>query len=136
MAIETDKLSEAALTAEKYLEKYSVFRKMIEMGVYGVNYFGKAENLIDTHGRDASLCGSRAAAEAAMFAIRRFVLSLGASNEKVFLFYHYIHGETTERCAELMNISRRQAFRLKKRALELAGRRLGKYEEKKKEGVR
>ena len=55
---------------------------------------------------------------ARMFAVRKFVMGVEVACYKQILFYHYIKGETVEGCAELMEISRRSAFRIKKRALE------------------
>ena len=56
---------------------------------------------------------------AAMFAIRRSVMRLPDSREKLLLYNHFIRGESLEACAELIGISRRSVFRLKLRALEL-----------------
>lgn len=56
---------------------------------------------------------------AAMFAIRRSVMRLPESKEKLLLYNHYIRGESLECCAELIGISRRSVFRLKLSALEL-----------------
>ena len=53
------------------------------------------------------------------FAIRRSVLRLPDSREKLLLYNHYIKGETLEYCAELIGVSRRTVFRLKKKAVEL-----------------
>ena len=122
--------------AREYLSEYAVFRKLIEMNNYEKNYFGKSEKSLDPEGKLLALPGSEPDIRLKMFEIRRFVLSLGNCNEKLFLFYHYIHGESVERCAELIKISRRSAFRLKKRALAFAGRKLERYFEKQKEGVR
>ena len=49
--------------------------------------------------------------------IRATVLAVEEPNEKIFLFQHYIRGNTVETCAEILDISVRTAFRLKKRAL-------------------
>ncbi len=121
---------------EEYLSEYSVFRKMIEVDIYNMNYFGKPKISIENISSDGTLPGGRPVAAARMFEIRRFVLSLPSCDEKVFLFYHYIHGETTERCAELMHIARRSAFRLKPRALEFAAPRLKRYLEANKVNIK
>ena len=106
------------------------------MNRYEKNYFGKSEKTLDIEGKKYGLPGSDPDIRIKMFEIRRFVLSLGNCNEKLFLFYHYIHGESVERCGELLKISRRSAFRLKKRALAFAGRKLETYLAKEKDGVR
>lgn len=59
------------------------------------------------------------ALRAELFFIRRSVLRLPESPEKLLLYRHFICGDTMERCAELLGISRRSVFRLQKRAFEL-----------------
>ena len=122
---------------DKILSEYSVFRKLLDMQNYNNEYFGNAEIFRkDRKSREANLSGDRPYITARMFDLRRFVLSLDATNEKLFLFYHYIHGESVGRVAELMRISRRSAFRLKARALEYAAARYPEYEQKAKENVK
>lgn len=104
---------------ESYLNEYTVFRRMMDMNFYEKEYFGNAYIFKES----PSLPGGDAYIKGRMFEIRRFVLSLGGCNEKLFLFYHYVHGESVSRCAELMGISRRSAFRLKKRAIAYAAGR-------------
>ena len=62
-----------------------------------------------------------------MHHIRAFIASLGHTSAKLLLYYHYIRGETVERAAESLFVSRRGAFRLKKRALALAAARYPAY---------
>ena len=59
------------------------------------------------------------ALRAELFFIRRSVLRLPEYPEKLLLYRHFICGDTMERCAELLGISRRSVFRLQKRAFEL-----------------
>ncbi|MBQ9112294.1 MAG: hypothetical protein IJY08_01815 [Clostridia bacterium] len=59
-------------------------------------------------------------ARARMFSVRHFILDLDNSNEKLFLYYHYVKGESVERCSELLGVSRRSGFRIKNRALSMA----------------
>lgn len=136
MSIDNDKDILYIKKAEDYLSEYTVFRKLLEMNIYEKNYFGKSDKTLDVEGKALALPGSEPEIRMKMFEIRRFVLSLGNCNEKLFLFYHYVHGESVERCAELIKISRRSAFRLKHRALSFAGRKLESYFERKKDGVR
>ncbi len=58
------------------------------------------------------------ALRAEMFAIRRSVMRLPDSKEKIFIYNRYIRGETMESCAELIGISRRSVFRLSHLAME------------------
>lgn len=109
------------------LSEYSVFRKLLDMDLYNKQYFGNAEILLKKENPEALSVTETAGIKVKMFSLRRFVLSLGGCNEKLFLFYHYIHGESVGRVAELMGISRRSAFRLKKRALDYAASRYPVY---------
>ena len=56
--------------------------------------------------------------------IRTFIDSLPGEDCKLLLYYHYVVGMTVERASEELDISRRRAFRLKRRALALAASRL------------
>ncbi|MBQ0101244.1 MAG: hypothetical protein KBT31_00410 [Firmicutes bacterium] len=53
-------------------------------------------------------------------AVRDFIDSLENRPSKMLLYYHYVRGLTVERTAEELDISRRNAYRLKKKALGLA----------------
>ena len=107
---------------EQILSEYSGFRKLLDMKSYNDEYFGNAEILLKKKRFQSGVLypGDLHDVVARMFGVRRFILSLNSCNEKLFLFYHYIHGESTGRVAELMKISRRSAFRLKRRSLEYA----------------
>lgn len=59
--------------------------------------------------------------------VRCFIESLPNESDKMFLYYHYVAGMTVEQAAEELDISRRGAFRLKKRALALATAHLPDY---------
>ncbi len=56
--------------------------------------------------------------------VRAFIDSLPNRSCKMLLYYHYIQGLTVERASEELDISRRNAFRLKKRAMGFAAARL------------
>ena len=64
---------------------------------------------------------------ARMNGVRQFVSELKCdSNTRLLLYWHYIRGVSVTRCAEMMDISRAGAFRVRKRALETAARALRK----------
>ena len=104
----------------RYLSGYSVFRRLAEQQGECLNYFGNP-----TKNDDSSMSVNDESTEARvkMFEIRRFVTSLPPGDEKVLLFFHYIHGDSVEKCAERMEIAARSAYRLQKRALLMAYRR-------------
>ena len=103
---------------ESYLNTYSLNKKLLGIEKYHKEYFSHDNSFLDN--TDEKMLNEAPLARAKMFSIRHFILDLPNSDEKLFLYYHYVKGEPTERCAELLGISRRSAFRLKNRALELA----------------
>ena len=62
--------------------------------------------------------------KAKMYHVRRFVMALPNTDEKLFLYYHYIRGDSMTRCASLFGLSRSSAYRLRLRALALATKAL------------
>ena len=98
---------------EDYLRGYELNRKLLRLDRYEKEYFNYKDS-------DTESLGEAPLAKARMFEIRHFVMSLQNSDEKLFLYYHYIKGESVERCAELLGVSRSTAFRLKKKAIHLA----------------
>ena len=102
---------------ENYLKGYALGRKILRLDRYEREYF-------HTDDKDTEAFGEAPLARARMFEIRHFVMGLDNCDEKLFLYYHYIKGESVERCAELLSVSRSTAFRMKSRALALAAERL------------
>lgn len=102
---------------ENFLAGYSMNKKMLRMAKYEREFFGGGAD-----GSDGMPC-EEPLAKARMYEVRHFILSLDNSDEKLFLYYHYVKGDSVERCAELLGISTRTAYRLKARALELAYRK-------------
>ena len=95
-----------------FLEKYRLYRHMLDGNRRARTYFAVEEgqkSLSD----DALL-------KARMMAIRRFVMTLPDCREKMLLYYRYLFGYSVERCAELMDVSRRTAFRIADEAIRFA----------------
>ena len=95
---------ESVKAAEKRLSCYALYKKILDNGTS--DEYGDGINV-----------------RAELFRIRRTVLSMPDSKERFFLYNRYIHGRSTEKCAELLGISRRSAFRLRQRALVLYAQR-------------
>ena len=55
-----------------------------------------------------------------MLAVRHFVMTLPDCREKMLLYYRYLFGYSVEKCAELMDVSRRTAFRIADEAIRFA----------------
>ena len=107
------KLTTAQMETENYLKGYQLNRKLIRLDRYEKEYLSADES-------DLEAFGEAPLARARMFEIRHFVMKMENSEEKLFLYYRYIKGQTMERCAELLGVSRSTAFRMKSRALEKA----------------
>lgn len=87
------------------------------MLAYEREYFGaqsEGDGFLMLPGGDEVILRSK------MFNVRKFITTLDNNNCKLLLYYHYIRGNSVEKCAELLGISRTSGFRLKRRALELA----------------
>ena len=97
--------------AENFLKSYKFCRELIMLGNYEKKYFETLEWESETPAEFG-------VARAKMFQVRHFIMGMRNSREKLLLYYHYVHCDTVEKCAELMGISRSSAFRLKKKALE------------------
>ena len=72
----------------------------------------------DGNGADSGVLFCRAR----MYDVQEFICSLPDSEEKLFLYNRYICGESVTRIAEDLDISDRSAYRLRRRALDLAAR--------------
>ncbi len=103
--------------ADNYLKSYRLNRKLLRLDRYEKEYFGADDN-------DYESMGEAPLARARMFEVRHFITEMKNCDEKLLLYYHYIKGNSVEKCAELLGISRSTSFRLKKRALEMAVQKL------------
>lgn len=105
---------------DDYLKSYGFYQKLLKLDRYERRYFGFEEE-------EGSLPGDLVFARTRMYEVRHFIMNMKNSDEKLMLYYHYVRGETVERCGELLGISRSSAFRLKKRALAEAAARLSAH---------
>ncbi len=99
--------------ASDYLKGYSLYQKLLRLDRYERSFLGYEDS-------EENITGDTALARGKMYEIRHFIMGLENSDEKLLLYYHYIRGETVEKCAELLGVSRASGFRLKRRALSLA----------------
>ena len=94
---------------KKYLESYLALRGMLFADSYAKDYSDSEPPLCDG-----------IIIRAKMHEIECFVRSLPVCREQNMLFQHYIRGHSVEFCGEMLDVSRRTAFRIVKRALALA----------------
>lgn len=100
---------EKEIQVKKYLEGYKSYKELLYADDYARDY-------ADT---EAPLC-DRVLLKSKMYEIELFVRSLPVCREQNMLFQHYIRGHSVEFCGEMLDISRRTAFRVIKRAIAMA----------------
>ncbi len=98
--------------ARGYLESYCLAEKFLSVGRYEREYFGEKPS------------GNEVFWQAESYAVRCFVAGFPPCREKLFLHCRYIRGHSMEKCAELMEVSERSIYRIAKRALVMAAKRL------------
>ena len=98
--------------AEEFLEGYKTNKNL-----YKIDLYEKSRGLVSEW--DVESPNELFLARARMFDVRHAIMGLPNSDEKLFLYFHYIKGESVERCGDMLGISRATAFRVKKRAVEL-----------------
>ncbi|MBO5702823.1 MAG: hypothetical protein J6S71_10325 [Clostridia bacterium] len=130
--VSADELREA----EEYLSSYRHGVRMLDCMRYGRQFMGSEvlpedpllywsetyeEKESDSDGADETIIRAR------MYGVRQFISELKCdSNTRILLYWHYIRGVSVTRCAEMMDMSRAGAFRVRKRALECAAKALRK----------
>jgi hypothetical protein len=129
-----DVSAEELRAAEEYLSSYRHGARMLECMRYGKQFMGSEvlpedpllywsetyeDREEDSDGADEAIIRAR------MFSVRQFISELKCdSNTRILLYWHYIRGVSVTRCAEMMDMSRAGAFRVRKRALECAAKAL------------
>lgn len=117
--------AERIRSAERYLSEYRTAYRMLRAGMSGI-YRDGYRMMGEEYGKKPSRLLAAAHGlvtdddriwEEKLVSIRATVLAVAEPDQKIFLFQHYIRGVTIEACAEIMDISVRTAYRLKKRAL-------------------
>ena len=91
------------------LKSYSVCKKFLDSQAYAKEYF-------DPDGTQKII--KKEIYESRINAIESLIQLLEPSEEYTLLHLHYIKGITVEKCAESMNVSRRTAYRILKKAHE------------------
>lgn len=106
------RIEASVAAARRYLESYCLCEKFLAAGRYEREYFGEKAHADEVFW------------QAERYDVRSFVGGLPPCREKLFLHCRYIRGHSMEKCAELMEVSVRSAYRIQKRALALAAAHL------------
>ncbi len=111
----TEKITDELIKlTENYLKSYSLNKKLLRLDRFEHEFMGGSDDS-DTEGfSEAVLARPR------MYDVRHFIMGLPNSDEKILLYYHFVKGQSIEKCAVLLGISRSSAFRKKKTALRIA----------------
>ncbi len=96
----------------RFLESYLLFRQMLAGNRYARKYLDREDQANTSHD-DPFL-------KAEMLRVRQFIMTLPDCREKMFLYYRYLCGHSIEKCADILEMSRRTAFRVATRAICLA----------------
>lgn len=106
---ENENIIDRAAEVRGFLESYQIYARMLAGNRYARTYLG---GLSDGDGAsdDPFL-------KAKMHSVRHFIMTLPDCREKMLLYYRYLHGYPVEKCAELLGVSRRTAFRIAADAL-------------------
>ncbi len=131
-----DVSAEELQAAEEYLSSYRHGARMLDCMRYGRQFMGSevlpedpllfwSENYDENESEKAD--ADESIIRARMYGVRHFITELKCDgNARLLLYWHYIRGVSVTRCAEMMDVSRAGAFRVRKRALEAAARALRK----------
>ena len=107
---------------ENFLKGYVNNKRQLKLEKYEAVYFGRAKGVDEVWYSEPQKARER------MDRVHDFVTEMDNGEEKLFLYFHYVRGENMEKCAELLGVSRSTAFRLRRRALNMArirAKRLG-----------
>ena len=73
-------------------------------------------------GCEEILQGNEAFWKARLYQVEHMIAALRNGREKFILYYHYIKGESIERSADLLGISRRTGYRMHRKGLLVIGK--------------
>lgn len=110
--------ADACAAVESFLRRYQLDHRMLQAEM---RRRARREQLREA-GQAWAESGEGGAlfCRARMYEVQEFIRSLPDGEEKLFLYDHYILGESVVRIAEDLDISDRSAYRLRRRALTLA----------------
>lgn len=104
--------------ARNYLCGYQLCLDMLKLRKYERKRASKFDELCEC---EDILAGDEAYWKSKIYEIATFLGKMKNGREKMILYYHYVKGESIERAAGLLGISRRTAYRLWHHALLSAG---------------
>ena len=106
-------------TAKEFLRSYRMHADLLNL----YQYERKQRNADDGSGSCGTL-GDEAFWRAEMARVESLIASMSNGKEKLMLYYRYIKGESIERIADLLDVSRRTGYRMHLRGLRAIGAKL------------
>ena len=112
---QADKITDAQrIAVDSFLRGYRTSEKLARIEEKEIKWLERMGETVENELLESALSRAR------MYRVRQFVMTMDNSIEKLFLYFHYIKGESVEKCSELLGVSRCTAYRIKKRALDIA----------------
>ena len=109
-----EKLNEKTETVRNYLCGYQFCVDMLNLRKYERRRAHIFDEKCDC---EALMMGDEALWRARMYEIKQFLESMKNGREKLILYYHYIKGESIERAASILGVSRRTGYRIHQKGL-------------------
>ena len=103
--------------AKDYLSGYQLCLDMLNLRRYERH---RAKPFGEECSCEDILRGNEAFWKARMYEVEHLIASLRNGREKLILYYHYIKGESIERSADFLGISRRTGYRMHRKGLLVA----------------
>ncbi len=104
--------------AKDYLSGYQLCLDLLNLRKYERH---RAKRFEEECSCEDILQGNEAFWKARMYEVEHLVASLRNGREKIILYYHYIKGESIERSADFLGISRRTGYRMHRKGLLVVG---------------
>lgn len=109
--------------ARDFLSGYQLCLDMLHLRKYERR---RAKEFEEPEGCEDVLNGNEAYWKARIYEVQALISSMKNGREKIILYSHFLRGESVERAADLLGVSRRTGYRIYHKGLYIAGTLLEK----------